>query len=73
MPLCRIITFKSFEPVGTEEMHFGFLCTVGEGGILTAEVPEEFMASELAAGRVAPIEPAPADTAPAKRTRKAAE
>ena len=51
MPKAKINTFKSQAEPGATEMHYGYLCTVLEGGVLVAEIPEEMIEGEVAAGR----------------------
>ncbi len=56
MPLVTINTYKSFGKPGDLEMHYGYICEVGPAGELTADVPEDLLANELAAGRVTIVE-----------------
>lgn len=49
---------------GDTEFHYGYLCQVTEDRALVADVPDELVASEVAAGRAELLE------APTKRTRQ---
>lgn len=65
MAKVSINTYKSNGEEGSQEMHYGYLCTVDAEGRLVADVPEDMLQNELDARRVTLIE----DEAPAK-TRK---
>ena len=52
MPKAFINTFKSGQPEGSTEMHYGYVCTVAQDGRLVADIPEELIAIEVEAGRV---------------------
>jgi len=57
MPKC-IVNAKWYGPdeSGANPRHFGFECRI-EDGNLVADVPDELLQSELAAGRVKLLEP----------------
>lgn len=56
MALVKINTYKSFGKAGDLEMHYGYICEVGPAGELTADIPDEMLPNELAAGRMTVIE-----------------
>lgn len=51
-----IVNTRPFGNPGDSEDHWGHKCLIGEDGTLTAEVLDELVDSEVAAGRVTVIE-----------------
>ena len=51
-----IVNTRSFGAPGEFEDHWGHKCLIGENGELTADIPDDLVESELAAGRITPIE-----------------
>lgn len=56
MPKVTINTYKSLAEPGSQEMHYGYVCTVGPEGELVADVPENLIGIEIEAGRVSYID-----------------
>lgn len=55
MPRVQFLNAIPHGAQGGLEMHYGYVCEVGEGRTLFGEVPEEMLAGEVAAGRVVPV------------------
>lgn len=55
---------------GETESHYGYPFLVGEDGGLTADIPDDMAAGEIAAGRVLPLEAPKAEPAPAAKAKE---